>query len=527
MLMCVKHKPFPLIILIVEILTVSFCSPELDTPCAGENTPAVSVIPIFVKALKEAELVDDVLTIECESEICHSVGFPLVSSSSTKFLFRKDYKRLWIEIMEDFACSRKSIVVGAAGIGKSLFRFYLIWKWFGVDEDISGIFKDVRFNSGRRFYSVRKDGTVLPISNDQCLMESRESLVLLDPCPELSGIKDLMCKLLIVTSSPSALIGHSAVCSLSQLRKLSTVYVMKMWTEEEWYLFSPGTDKDLFSKFSSRERLTTYCVPRWLTYRPKEIEGQLKASLNDQHAEGLVKYLLGKRSNLLMGSFLPYSLCKVHQPGYNQWEVYGFISDYVTSHILWWAGISDRVNKSNFLNLLHNPWSGGLLGHCYKNWAFEMLEAKSELIVYNKVEHRFHFNSTNYFSFIPRACIPCILDGQVLQRPDQGSMPSIDAYGMVGNTLLLLQFTVGLTHSGASWKHVGHIVNNARNQYPEIQVLMVYVVPEHQKFTIPKCKTLEENQVHIAVGQLNADFFTKAHHLLRQRILEASTSEEE
>jgi hypothetical protein len=457
-------------------------------------------------------LIDAVLTIECKSDICHGVGFPLVSSTSTRFLLRKEYKRLWLEIMEDFACSRRSIVVGTAGIGKSLFRFYLIWKWLKGDEDISGIFLDIRFNSGNKCFLVQRDGTVLEISEQQCLMESTESLVLLDPCLALSGTKNFMCKLLIITSSPSALIGQSAICNLSQLRKLSIVYVMKMWTEEEWFLFLPGTDKEHFSKFSSREVLTTYCVPRWLTYRPKEIVGQLKASLNEQHTEGLCKYLLGKGS----------------QPGYNQWEVYGFISDYVTSLILSWAGISDQVNKSNFLNLFRNPYSGGLLGNCFENWVFEMLEAKTDLIVFNKGKRRFHFDSMKYFNFIPRARIPCILDNQVLQRPDQGTMPSIDAYGIVGNTLLLLQFTVGLTHSGALWKHVGHIVDTARNRNPEIQVLMVYVVPEPQNFSIPKCKSLEEKQVHTAVGQLNANFLTKAQHLLRHRQdLEVSNSEEE
>jgi hypothetical protein len=57
---------------------------------------------------------------------------------------------------------------------------------------------------------------------------------------------------------------------------------------------------------------------------------------------------------------------------------------------------------------------------------------------------------------------------------------------------------------------------------------MVYVVPEPQNFSIPKCKSLEEKQVHTAVGQLNANFFTKAQHLLRHRQdLEVSDSEQE
>jgi hypothetical protein len=37
--------------------------------------------------------------------------------------------RLWTEIMNAYNDDdRKSIVVGTAGIGKSLFRFYLAWR---------------------------------------------------------------------------------------------------------------------------------------------------------------------------------------------------------------------------------------------------------------------------------------------------------------------------------------------------------------------------------------------------------------
>jgi hypothetical protein len=498
-----------------------------NSPDLGFNIAAN--LSIFLKALKEAILLDDVLTIKCRPDICNLVGFPYQPSSSTRFLIRKDYERLWTEIMQAYNYGeRKSIVVGTAGIGKSLFRFYLAWKWLKGDPDISLIFESVRFNIGDSFFLVQRDGAVLQISDQQCLLGSAKSLVLLDPCIALSGNKDFMCKLLIITTSPSSLVGHSSTCYLSQLRKLAIVFVMRMWTKEEWFRFSPGTDPDHFAKFSSREGFTTLCVPRWLSYMPMRIEGQLLASLNEQHSEGLCKFLLSTGRRRLMGAYLPYRLCKVHQPGYDQWEVYGFISDYVSNYILVFAGISDKVNKANFLTLLHNPWSGGLLGHCFENWVFELLEARIELIVFNGVNSTFRFDSMEYFSFVPRKPIPCVLVGGVLQRPDQASMPSIDAYGIVEKTLLLLQFTVGLTHSDALWKHVRHIVKAARSKFPEIQVVMVYVVPEPTKFSIPKCDSLEKNLVAVVAGQMNADFFPKAFSVLsHQKNSEERSWEEE
>jgi hypothetical protein len=500
----------------LDYVLLFFLEPaELEVKISGAD------YTIFMKALQEAVLVNDILTINCSPDVCKDMGFPPSSSSSTRFLIRKDYQRLWAEILNEYAenavVSRKSIVMGTVGIGKSLFRFYLIWKWLMGDQDIAGLFRDIRFNLGNSFYLVQRDGTVLEISEKICLWGSAESLVLLDPCHALSGMKDFWCKLLIITSSPSSLVGHSAACNLSQVRKLATIFVMRMWTEEEWFQFSPDTDKEHFAKFSSRERLTTYCVPRWLTYRPKDIAGQLKTSLNGENKGGLCKYLLSKANQRLMSSFLPYCLCKVRQPCFNDWEVYGFISDYVTNHILIWARIRDQVSRTNFVSLLVNPWSGGLLGHCFENWAFELLETQTELIVFDhQLGSRFQFCSMKYFQFIPRKPIPCILnnDEQVLQRPDQGVMPSIGAYGVVGNTLLLLQFAVGATHSAALWADVGHIVTKARKQKQAARVLMVYVVPELRKFLIPTCASLADNDVIVAAGQVNADFFPRALRLL-------------
>ena len=69
--------------------------------------------------------------------------------------------------MENYTCSPKGIVVGTAGIRKSLFRFYLIWKWLKGDQDIFGIFKDIRFNFGNNFFLVQREETVLKISGGQ------------------------------------------------------------------------------------------------------------------------------------------------------------------------------------------------------------------------------------------------------------------------------------------------------------------------------------------------------------------------
>jgi hypothetical protein len=94
-------------------------------------------------------------------------------------------------------------------------------------------------------------------------------------------------------------------------------------------------------------------------------------------------------------------------------------------------------------------------------------------------------------------------------------MPSIDGYGIIGDCLLMIQFTVSPSHSAALWSDVGHIVQAAReNVKASLEVFLVYVVPVVSEFTIPCCETLLANGVTVCMGKIDGEFFPRAKELL-------------
>ena len=112
--------------------------------------------------------------------------------------------------------STKSVILGAAGIGKSMFRLYLIWKWMRKDQDIAEFdFKDVHINFHENYFIVQKDGTAQPIPATSA--GGHTSLALMDPCHIVEG----------QTFPARMLVGKP---SLTQLRKLAYLYVMKSWS---------------------------------------------------------------------------------------------------------------------------------------------------------------------------------------------------------------------------------------------------------------------------------------------------------
>ena len=472
----------------------------------------------FMRALRDGNVNDGVLVIDCDPSISYSMGFP-PQKSSALFLLRDEYVRLWDDMKtrhrEDM--EMKQIIVGTAGIGKSLFRYYLCRKWLLGDEDMS-CFKDVRFNIGDNFFLLEKSGQVRIIPSYHCFRLSSESLVLLDPCTALTVTRDFDCRLLIVTTSPSPLAGKSKICNLSQFAKIVFMHVMKMWTRREWNKICPVIDEDHFAKFSFQEGGETYCVPRWLALKPDPsvIDGHIQRSFHELHARGLRNFILNVGKQFLKSAFIPYRLCKIFQPKINDWSVSGFLSDYIAEIVLRWAEMGSKIDEYSYIALLRHPWSGGLLGNWYESWAFDCLENKKALIVYDTEgkQSRFHFASTNHFDYVPKAKIPVFLQNTVLNRPNQGSMPSIDGYGVIDNCLVMIQYTVSPSHSAALWSDVGHLVQVAREQAKVTEVFLVYVVPVASEFTIPYCETLSANGVTGFMGMIDGEFLPKAKELL-------------
>ena len=94
----------------------------------------------------------------------------------------------------------------------------------------------------------------------------------------------------------------------------------------------------------------------------------------------------------------------------------------------------------------------------------------------------------------------------VFNTPDGLESPSIDGYAVHSKTLVMVQTTVSLTHSGAKLKAVEDLIKAAK-QKGVSTALMVYVVPKQNlgKFRPPACPELVKAGVKICVGTLSEE----------------------
>ncbi len=491
----------------------------------------------FFQALKESELKDQVLSFKCSREMARGFGVNTydVKSGLVRILVREEYIDLWLKIRDRFLqgsmTSAISVILGTAGIGKSMFRWYLVWKWMRDDPDIAQFrFKDVRTNNKEVFYLVEKDGSARPIPASSVSM-APTSLALMDPCSVVEN-KSFFFKMLIVTSSPSAVVGEVGKPSLTELRKLAFLYVMKWWSVQELKMIKPDVEAKRLERFSSFDGTSTYCVPRWFFYGDEEIQGQLACCWSNKSREALRDFFLKESGDLHTHKSLPFRLCSIVENGPNNWKVAGFISDFVAEEVYKWAEIGAHLDRAGFLNLLDHPLGGSLIGSWYERWALECIERRESIVVSNEQLGMPHPRKKQEFVFenleilivdTPRHGQPKLevnIDTGTLYKPRSKKFPSIDAYGKTAaGDLLFLQFTKALTHSPALWKDISSIAKKANSRKDIKRMILIYCCPDVDRFRTPWCPDLQGKNVIVCKGTMQSDFFL---HLKQKRKCESA-----
>lgn len=471
---------------------------------------------------------NNVLSLDIEQHIAKSMGVHTFHSETghALILIRDDYQNLLDKMIltrkDKFQDTSHAVVSGTAGIGKSVFRWYLVWKW--MNEDLGFSFQDIRVNAGKSFYIVEKDGTTKQIFNHlELLLRADASLALLDPCVLVED-KDFVFSMVIVTASPSSIVGQVGKVSLSEFMKHAIVFVMKLWTLDEVKKVKPDLDPDLLQKFSMQEGIETYCVPRWLNYRPDLIPGHIERCWTNVSKNALVDFFLKTRQDRHKSKDLPYRLCTVVEDGLNNWKVNGFISDYAAKTVYDWAEIATNLTRENFVTLLDHPLGAGLIGNWYQQWALDCLAAKipitvSETELSKPASGQASYSRLIEYSFAHLETVDVSLPNArkgvkpsvnmvtgILYHPKCKVYPSIDAFGIaVTGELILLQFTKSLTHSPADWKDIRKIVEEGKKLRVK-RVVLVYCSPSVDAFRTPKCPTLCE-EVIVCKGSVSSDFF--------------------
>jgi hypothetical protein len=437
----------------------------------------------FFQSLKKTTLGEDgLLLFECEEVVAGELGMK-TWEGQLRMLVREEYKDLWAKISARFFehadCYQNSIITGTSGIGKSVFRWYVVWMWMKDDPAIEALqFKDVRVNIGEDFYLIEKDGTARKIEAGSLSIHARHSLALFDPCSFVQNRKKIPFKMIVITSSPSHVVGQVGKISLTECSKLAIIYVMALWSLSELRAILPTICPRRLDQFGLTIAESTYCVPRWFFYSEHAISGFVSRSWTHVCKDALRDYFLKGTDDDHKNKNFPYRLCTIAENGYNDWKVTGFISSFVAEEVYSWAKIASHLDRGSFVNLLNHPLGGGLIGAWYERWALECLELKTAIVI---ADHQFperkepaHGKAITCARFqFESLCIvevESLKDGKepisgfafepgVLYKPRLKCNPSIDAWGITKSDnkpgdLILLQFTKALSHSSAQIKHL-------------------------------------------------------------------------
>ena len=510
---------------------------------AANSVPDRDAEAFFQALVSQQPDMDNVITLDLDPEICYVMQLiPMDVKNPPRFLLRQEYYDLWKTIHSRFVNdqrARRFIITGTAGIGKSLYRYFMIREW--IQNRLKLDFESVVFNLEERYFRITPDCKISEISELE-FKRSRSSMALLDPCPMLNGHKLLSFKMLIVFSSASPLVGgqNKAGCSLTELLKEAKVLVMNSWTRDELQKIMPQINETRFTQFSYRIGTTRYCIPRWLRYDDDDVEARLADSFTSLALEGVADWFLGgANAEQLKNARMPHRLCVVESKGFG-WGISGFLSDYVTKRFSKWLYENAEIDRRRFLQFFSHPFTNGLVGSFYENWAFEALgrekrslrvqimdvkenksapskpgrPAKYIIVPAAEPPQSYAGSDLDFFSWLKTddSMLPenVQLEPNVIYKSSVLNNPSIDGYALFGDDLLMFQATIDKQHSSGLWSDVEHLALSARSIRPRLRIFMVYVVPTDSKLQLPPCDSMREKGVKVCFGTFEDDDFHTA-----------------
>jgi hypothetical protein len=448
-------------------------------------------------------------------QYCKALGLLRMNNEAELiFLLRREYHAVWDEIktqLKAITGENQFIVTGTAGIGKSAFRFFVLREWLRADDKFG--FQSVVFDEGKEYYRVDQNGSISTYVGD--LAVDMNSIFVLNPCEKVDKVSHLTYGLTIITSSPSAMTNQPTKHNIRDLR--CEVLVLNAWTESEIISVSPSGkyDIDRFRKFSYLTGGERYCIPRWLTYTdgPGKDDARIEHYYSQSSAAALQKFLKSNVSHV-KDMDMPYSLCVIEDVPGSGWAATGFISAYVAKSIHKWVNSKAVLDKTSFVELLRNPFSHGLFGGIFEDWMHTALGKNGKVLRFSHGDKVLEFQFSGIQSYAwsrkknGKVLFPELqLEDKIFFKPDGVDSPSIDGYGIHDDFLLLIQATVGLTHSGAKLLAVEEIITAARFVQKEVKIYMVYVVPQAHlsDFRPPTCRELVDVGVTVCVGVITDD----------------------
>ena len=378
-------------------------------------------------------------------------------------------------------------VGGTPGIGKTTFRFYLLWLWVNKKDDWLNMFDVVHFSDAEWVYTIKtKDGEFsITLAEYKTLLHpgrDRKGLGLLEAPKELTSLDKTLngMEALILTGSPGRFQTGSEIYKVSP-----PMTCLVLWTFEEAKFLVKCS---ILSDVQLKERFKAYGgVLRLLTSDPENAEGLIKDALEKVTTDFIERILTGvipQNMNVFV-----HRLVELTADG----KAKGFISENV---FLMCKGSAEDGNdflSKTFIERIENK---GYLG-CIFELKFRSYFAAGgtlQIQMGKKSSKTIKLNKHGYETFSSN-CVPKV---GVLYQPDKSNFHGLDFFFLdENNVLYMLQTTVSETgHSPLQFDHadIKGLLSRFRTQNLSItSYAIVYVLPlKNTKFKVPQPKDLSK-----------------------------------
>ena len=375
-------------------------------------------------------------------------------------------------------------VGGTPGIGKTTFRFYLLWLWVNKKHDWLNMFDVVHFSDAEWVYTITRSeegefGVTLK-KYETLLHPGRErtGLGLLEAPEKLSVDKTLFgMKALILTGSPERFLKGNEIYKVSP----AMTYLV-LWTfKEAEFLVSCK----VLSQEQLEERFETYGgVLRLLMCEPQDAGTLIRDALKNISADFIESIFTGVIPQSM--SVFIHLLVDLTADG----EVKGFISEkvfYLCKEAA--EKRNDHLNKTFIERIENKGYLGCIFELKFRSYfaAGGTLQTSKKTIKLKKQDHE-TFSSN------------CVAKVGVLYQPDKSNFHGLDFFFLdENNVLYMLQTTVSETgHSPLKFDHadIKGLLSRFRTQNLSItSYAIVYVLPlksKTTKFKVPQPKKLSK-----------------------------------
>ena len=110
----------------------------------------------------------------------------------------------------------------------------------------------------------------------------------------------------------------------------------------------------------------------------RKIDEEIFRACSEASRESFLELIQHNRERYVKDAAMPYSLCVIEIIPVVGWAATGFISDYISRFVFSWVRAKASFDRTNLISFLQNPFSNGLFGTVFEDWARHSIGARAK-----------------------------------------------------------------------------------------------------------------------------------------------------